>query len=89
MRRIRRNGVWRRREGRECEARTVRAGEKTGPSPVDWRKAGSNYPVLANGYGIPLSARVTRANRNDVTQLEALLAGAPPARGRDTLLGRS
>jgi len=38
--------------------------------------------VIADGGGIPLAARLTAANVNDVTQLEALVAAIPPVRGK-------
>lgn len=62
--------------------RAVHGGKKTGPSPVDRRKAGSKHHILVDGNGLPLSARVTKANRNDVTQLEALVDAVPPVRGK-------
>jgi transposase len=62
--------------------RAVHGGKKTGPSPVDRRKAGSKHHVLVDGRGIPLSARVTKANRSDVTQLEALVDAVPAVRGK-------
>jgi transposase len=62
--------------------RAVAGGKKTGPSPVDRRKAGSKHHILVDGQGIPLVARVTKANRNDVTQLEALVDAVPKVRGK-------
>jgi transposase len=38
--------------------------------------------VLTEANGVPLSAQVTAANVNDVTQLESLLAAVGPIRGR-------
>ena len=61
--------------------RAVAGGKKTGPSPVDRAKPGSKHHILVDGQGIPLSARVTKANRNDVTQLEALVDAVPAVRG--------
>jgi transposase len=62
--------------------RALRGGEETGPSPVDRRKKGSKHHVLTDAKGIPLSTRLTRANRNDITQLLPLVEGIPPVRGR-------
>jgi len=49
-------------------------GKKTGPSPTDRRKLGSQHHLVTDGHGIPLAAIVTEANRHDVTQLR----GDPP-----------
>jgi transposase len=62
--------------------RALRGGEETGPSPVDRRKKGSKHHVLTDAKGIPLSTKLTRANRNDITQLLPLVEGVPPVRGR-------
>ena len=56
-------------------------GEKTGPNPTDRRKAGSKHHVLTDANGIPLVARLTAANRHDVTQLLPLVDSIPPLRG--------
>jgi transposase len=50
--------------------------------PTDRAKPGSKHPVLTDANGWPLNAQVTAANVNDVTQLEPLLAGMAPIRGR-------
>lgn len=65
-----------------ASVRAVQGGAKTGPNPTDRGKAGSKHHVLTEASGLPLSAHVTAANVNDVTQLESLLAGIPPIRGR-------
>lgn len=62
--------------------RAVHGGEKTGPSPVDRAKRGSNHHVLTDAQGIPLAAKVTAANQNDITQLKPLVKSVPPVRGR-------
>jgi transposase len=62
--------------------RAVHGGHKTGPNPTDRAKAGSKHHVLTDANGWPLSTQVTAANVNDVTQLEPLLAGVAPIRGR-------
>jgi hypothetical protein len=38
--------------------------------------------VITDASGIPLAATLTGGNRNDVTQLEALVEAIPPIRGR-------
>jgi transposase len=37
---------------------------------------------LTDGHGTPLAAHTTAANRNDVTQLDRLVAEIPPIRGK-------
>ena len=53
-------------------------GEKTGPNPTDRRKAGSKHHVLTDANGIPVVARLTSANRHDVTLLLPLVDSMPP-----------
>lgn len=57
-------------------------GKKTGPNPTDRRKAGSKHHVCVDGQGIPLSAILTKANRNDITQLLPLVDAIPPMAGK-------
>jgi transposase len=57
-------------------------GEDTGPSPTDRRKSGSKHHVLTDARGIPLSATVTAANVNEVTQVSQVLAGMPAVGGK-------
>jgi transposase len=63
-----------------------RAGEKggsqTGPSPVDRGRRGSKHHLLVEAGGLPLAWTLTGGNRNDITQLLALLDLVPPVRGR-------
>jgi transposase len=59
-----------------------KGGSKTGPSPVDRGRRGSKHHILVDGGGIPLAWTLTGGNRNDVTQLEALLDRVPAVRGR-------
>jgi transposase len=67
-------------------------GSKTGPSPVDRRKAGSKHHLITDTNGVPLACLLTAANRHDVTQLLPLVEAIPPLRGKrgrrrpDTLL---
>jgi transposase len=58
------------------------AGEKTGPSPADRRKPGSEHHVVTDGGGVPSAALLTGANRHDVTQVVPLIEAIPPVRGR-------
>jgi transposase len=46
-----------------------RAGEVTGPSPVDRGKRGWKWPPFADGNGIPLGWIAAEANRNDCVLL--------------------
>jgi hypothetical protein len=64
------------------EPAAVHGGRKTRPSPVDRRKAGSKHNILVDDGGVPLAGRVTKANRNEVTQLEKLVDEVPPVRGK-------
>src|SRR5208282_310062 len=57
-------------------------GDQTGPNPTDRRKAGSKHHVVTDGNGIPLVARVTAANANDVTQLLLLIDAIPSVGGK-------
>jgi transposase len=57
-------------------------GKKTGPNPTDRPKAGSKHHVLTDANGIPVVARLTSANRHDVTQLLPLVDAIPPLGGR-------
>lgn len=56
-------------------------GKKTGPSPTDRARPGSKHQVLVDANGVPVSAILTGANRNDVTQLLPLVDGIPQIRG--------
>ena len=56
-------------------------GAKTGPSPVDRRKLGTKHHVLVDGEGLPLSLLITKANRNDITQLLPLVEAIPSLQG--------
>src|SRR5487761_2208850 len=50
--------------------------KKTGPNPTDRRRPGSKHHILTDAKGIPLSVILTKANRNDVTQLLPLVQGS-------------
>ena len=59
-----------------------RGGDATGPSPVDRRKPGSKHHILTDGHGIPIVAKTTAANRNDVTEILALVNDVPAIAGQ-------
>ncbi len=57
-------------------------GALTRSSPVDRGKTGSKHHLLTDASPIPLAIAVTGADRNDVTQLLALVDEVVPVRGR-------
>jgi transposase len=57
-------------------------GEDTGPNPTDRGKSGSKHHVLTEAHGIPLSATVTAANVNEVTQVFDVLTAMPEVGGK-------
>ena len=57
-------------------------GSKTGPSPVNRRKSGSKHQLITDAGGIPLAFLLTAANRNDCSELVALVDATPPIRGK-------
>jgi transposase len=61
--------------------RALGGGAKTGPNPTDRARPGSKHHVITEAKGIPLAARLTSANTNDVTQLLPLVDAIPPVRG--------
>jgi transposase len=63
-------------------ARALGGGEKTGPNPTDRRKLGSKHHLLTDGHGIPLAARLTAANVNEVTVLLPLVDAVPAVGGK-------
>src|SRR5688572_1906497 len=67
---------------RQCLPPRVARGKKTGPNPTDRRKAGSKHHVLTDAQGIPLVARLTAANRNDISELLDLVDAMPAIGGR-------
>src|SRR5204862_5095111 len=73
---------WRRAIVDASFAKAPAGGEDTGPSPTDRGKSGSKHHVLTDAQGIPLAAKVTAANVNEVTQVLQVLAGMPPVGGK-------
>lgn len=61
--------------------RSVGAGERSGPNPVDRRKPGSKRHVLTDATGTPLTVILTQANRHDSQEALALLDRVPPLLG--------
>ena len=57
-------------------------GAKTGPNATDRRKLGSKHHIITDANGIPFAAKVTGANRHDVTQLLPLVESIPPIAGK-------
>src|SRR5690349_7821956 len=63
-------------------AKAPEGGEDTGPNPTDRGKSGSKHHVMTDAQGIPLSATVTAANVNEVTQAVPVLLNMPPVGGK-------
>jgi transposase len=63
-------------------AKAPEGGEDTGPNPTDRSKSGSKHHVLTDAQGIPLAAKVTAANVNEVTQVFAVLTDLQPVGGK-------
>ena len=63
-------------------AKAPEGGEDTGPNPTDRSKSGSKHHVMTDAQGIPLSATVTAANVNEVTQTLQVLTKMPAVGGK-------
>ncbi len=63
-------------------AKAPEGGEDTGPNPTDRSKSGTKHHVLTDAQGIPLAAKVTAANVNEVTQVFAVLTDLQPVGGK-------
>jgi transposase len=57
-------------------------GDATGPNPTDRRKLGSKHHLITDAQGIPLAAKLTKANAPDITQLLPLVDAIPAVRGK-------
>ncbi|RSS49216.1 IS4/IS5 family transposase [Streptomyces sp. WAC05858] len=68
--------------GRRLPRQSAKRGSKTGRSPVDRGRTGSEHHLITDAAGIPLAVTLTGGNRNDVTQLVPLLQAVPPVRGK-------
>lgn len=63
-------------------AKAPEGGEDTGPHPTDRGQSGSTHHVMTDAQGVPLSATVTAANVNAVTQVFEVLTDMPPVGGK-------
>src|SRR5262245_32819621 len=63
-------------------AKAPEGGADTGPNPTDRGKSGSKHHLMTDARGIPLSATVTAADVNEVTQASVVLTGMPPVGGK-------
>lgn len=63
-------------------AKAPLGGEDTGPNPTDRGKSGSKHHVMTDAQGIPLTATVTAANVNEVTQVFEVLTSMPAVAGK-------
>ena len=63
-------------------AKAPEGGEDTGPNPTDRGKSGTKHHVMTDAHGVPLSATVTAANVNEVTQVFRVLTEMPPVGGK-------
>ena len=73
---------WSRAAADSTSIRALRGGDKTGKTPTDRGRKGTKDHLLTDGGGVPLAATVTPANRNDITQLKALVEAVPPVAGK-------
>jgi putative transposase len=55
-------------------------GEKTGCNPTDRAKRGVKRSVLTDGRGVPLTAAIDGANRNDHTLMRQTIEAVPVER---------
>ncbi|WP_432207423.1 transposase [Burkholderia pyrrocinia] len=55
-------------------------GPKAGPNPTDHARSGSKHHVFAEANGVPISAILSGAHRNDVAQLLPLVDAIPSIR---------
>ncbi len=62
--------------------RALRGGDKTGKTPTGRGRSGTKDHLITQGSGIPPAARVTGANRHDVTQLLPLVEAIAPIGGK-------
>lgn len=60
-----------------CMTKAPLGGAATGPNPTDRGKQGTKRHLLTEGHGLPIGLVVTGANRNDMTQVEAVLDSRP------------
>lgn len=58
------------------QTRAFGGGDRTGPSPVDRRKAGTKYPLMTDRNGVAPAVRIIGANRSDQQQIPPILKKA-------------
>jgi transposase len=68
-----------------ASVRAPHGGRKTGPNPTDRRKCGSKHHLIVDAQGVPLAIILTKANRNDITQLLGLVDAIPALPGKKGL----
>ena len=73
---------WSRAIADSSHVQAKKGARKTVYSPVDRGRRGSKQHLLVDGGGVPLAWTLTGGNRNDITQLLALLDRVPHVRGR-------
>lgn len=56
-----------------CMTKAPLGGDATGPNPTHRGKQGTKRHLLTEGHGLPIGLVATGANRNDLTQAEAVL----------------
>jgi len=64
-------------------------GENTGSNPTDRSKSGTKRHVLSDGHGVPLSAVVRVANRNDFKETKNMIKKIVIKRPRVTIRKKS
>jgi transposase len=65
-----------------CSVRAVCGGTHTRPNPTDRAKTWSKRYLICDGQGVPLTVRLTAANRNDSREALALVDAIPPLQGQ-------
>jgi transposase len=63
-------------------AKAPEGGEDSGPNPTDRGKSGTKHHVMTDAGGIPLSATVSAANVNEVSEVFGVLTGMEPVGGK-------
>jgi IS5 family transposase len=62
---------------RQCQRKSTKRGDLTGPNPTDRAKLGTKRHVLADGQGIPLAVTLTGANVHDMHMVGKTLDAVP------------
>ncbi len=74
--------AWSRAVADSSHVQAKKGAPKRVPARVERGRLGSKHHLLVDAGGLPLAWTLTGGNRNDVTQLLALLDRVPPVRGR-------